>query len=85
MDELRMKTCPFCVRNAELVVQNPELYGATGAFVRCISCRARTVYFGISKTVITQNGISTPITGETIQRGANAALEAWNRRDSSNA
>ena len=75
-----LKICPFCGGNAELVVRNPELYGAVGVYVRCISCEARTKYFGISKTILSPNSVSTPITEETVMEGEKKALMAWNRR-----
>ena len=73
--------CPFCPRGGrpELRVQEIE-YGLCGAWVVCAECGSKTNYMGTHEFIKTGNGISTPMTEESRQRGINKARIAWNTR-----
>lgn len=77
---MKLKSCPFCGGRAELVVRNPKQYGATGAYVECTDCGARTRWNRINDVILMENAISTPITEQSIESGRKNAAKCWNNR-----
>lgn len=77
---MRLKECPFCGGQAELIVRNPKRYGATGAYVQCKICGARSRWSRINETTMTNDTLSTPITEESIENGRKNAAKCWNSR-----
>ena len=78
---MTVKNCPFCGSVAELTFKMP-VYGAGGAEVKCISCKAKVNDFNYTEQHFDteKQTISTPATPESISRCIERAVKAWNRR-----
>ncbi len=73
-----LRRCVFCGGEGKLVALNP-MYGQCGAWVRCRSCGA----WGPRASIYAQfikpgNILSTPLLPESLERGLQAAADAWN-------
>ena len=74
---LRLLYCPKCSSaDINIVIALPIL-GRVGAKVECVSCGHKTAMHNIHKTILTETGLSTPITIEAIEEGVKKAVEEW--------
>ena len=78
-DAPTLAPCIFCGGSAEVVVRTP-MYGRCGAWVRCRSCYAYGPKASIYAQFTEGTEFCTPMLPESLERGINAAVDAWNIR-----
>lgn len=69
--------CSFCGGKPYVRAHNSE-YGLCGATVKCSCCGAQGPAASIYALIITPGKLSTPLLPESLERGIEAAIEAWN-------
>ncbi len=73
-----LRRCVFCGGEGMLVAMNP-MYGKNGAWVRCRSCGACGPRASIHAQLFKPGDIfCTPMLPESLERGLQAAADAWN-------
>ena len=65
--ELRLRNCPCCNGQSKLEVEIP-LFGWQGVRVKCTHCGVNVSTSQISELITRDDGISTPITEESLMK-----------------
>ncbi|MBQ6929012.1 MAG: prepilin peptidase [Oscillospiraceae bacterium] len=77
--ELRLRNCPCCNGQSKLEVEIP-LFGWQGVRVKCTHCGVNVSTSQISELITRDDGISTPITEESLMKAIKSVADKWNTR-----
>ena len=77
---LKLRNCPCCGGAPELELKVP-LYGWTGVRVKCTHCGVNVSTAKISELITREDGISTPITEESLIKAIKMVSDIWNNRE----